>query len=133
VIYSLPFICISNTSNEDYVSLKQRYYNRLLKRGYTPVDLITTFSIPLDRSDLRNKRDAKLKKLNVSKITPLIAVFYNTPRITEMNIAQCFRYTDDVHLDKDFHKFIPNQQPMISRKGTTSLKNLIVSSKLANP
>jgi hypothetical protein len=53
----------------------------------------------------------------------------NTPRTTEMNIGLLLRYAEDVNKDKDAAFFIPLRQPIVSRKRTKNLANLLVTSK----
>jgi hypothetical protein len=126
LLSELQRYCIYSTENTDFLDLKTLFYDRLLARGYTPLILQSTFLIILDRTTLRNKRNDSLK---VNKMTPPIFQTTNTPRTTEMNIGPLLKYTEDVNKDKDAAFFIPLRQPIVSRKRTKNLANLLVTSK----
>lgn len=129
ILSTLKKYCMFSSADEDYLSQKSLYYNRLLARGYTSKDLLELFELSLDRQTLRDIRNNKKKK---EKILPPIFTIANTPRIIKMNITPLLRYTDSVHLDTDSHIFIPDRQPFLSLKRTTNLKDLLVSSKFNN-
>lgn len=115
-------------NSDDYISLKQLYYDRLLARGYTRENLLTIFSTNLDRDTLREKRNIK-NKSNLDKILPPIFKIINTPRIQNMNITSLLKYTDQVHMDKDSHLFIPQKEPFMSLKRPRNLADYLVTSK----
>lgn len=130
ILSTLKGYCMYCTSREDYESIKQLYYDRLLARGYIDSDLCNLFNILLDRQALRDDRNNKRKS---KKMLPLMFTTFNTPRIHQMEITPLLRYTDDVHLDTDSHIFIPQRQPFVSLKRTTNLKDLLVKSKFNTP
>ena len=63
ILSQLKNYCMYCSSPADYLSLKRVYYDRLLARGYTPKDLIELFELPLDRQNLRDKRNNNNKKV----------------------------------------------------------------------
>ena len=62
-------------------------------------------------------------------MTPPLFKTVNTPRIQSMKIPPLLQYTDQVHMDKDSHLFIPQRQPFLCLKRPRNLANFLVSSK----
>ena len=72
ILSELQRYCIFCTTTEDYLTLKQLYYDRLLSRGYTPPDLFDLFTTLLDRQTLRDKSNNK--RINNDMMPPIFII-----------------------------------------------------------
>ena len=117
---------IFTTSDDDFLSVKRLYSDRLLARGYQPNYILELFSTILDRDSLRLNRNNK--HIN-GRIMPPIFKILNTPRIQDMAFSSLLKYTDNIFMDTDSHLIFPARQPILCLRRTTNLADLIISSK----
>ena len=121
------------TSDSDYNTVKDLFFNRLLARGYNPQDLHTWFSNIPTRSQLFHTRLNKVSPSVSNSPSPIIFKIPRTPRTTQLHLSTLLRYSPSLYADPDFKAIFPTRSPIVCYTSTPNLGRILTSTTFPHP
>jgi hypothetical protein len=115
-------IMFNCTCESDYITNKELFRSRLLKRTYNSDFLNSIFNLPRNRQLLFDKIVSRqLKYNNIISKRPIIFKTIFDQESTQINLKQCLILPKDITSDPTAHKIFNFENPIICYKKSPSL------------
>ena len=121
------------SKDEDFITAKEAFQERLLARGYHNDTIAQWFNITTDRNTLFEQRLVKQlakQQANQSiKPCPLVFKVAHTPRTTQLIIADCLALNEAALADEDYHTIFNDRPPILCLTRPNNLGDILVRAK----